>query len=116
VSKPIILYAETDPDLLSEQAEVFRRAGYQVKTAVGRRGMEAALKQERFDVAILGHTLSKDDRHHLPYMIKKVSEDIGVLVLHNSGRHHAVDLAIDSRRGNKAVLEAIASLGELVTA
>ena len=68
------------------------------------------LKREKFDIVILGHTLTRDDRHHLPYMVKKSDEGTLVLVLHASGKHPQVDAAIDSRFGFRAVLELLADL------
>jgi hypothetical protein len=70
--------------------------------------MEAAVKAGEFDIAILGHTLTRDDSHHLPYMLKKGNPAAQVIVLHASGRHPAVDIALDSRHGERALLEAIA--------
>ena len=63
-----------------------------------------------FDLVALGHTLTKDDRHHLPYVVKKESPATRVLVLHASGKHPQVDLAIDSRDGERSVLNAVAAL------
>jgi DNA-binding NtrC family response regulator len=105
-----ILYGEADPKVLSEQITSFQRAGYAVMPAVGRQAIENALMQGKFDLVVLGHTLSKDDRHHLPYMAKKLNSMTRVLVLHASGKHPKVDMAIDSRRGERAVLEAVAQL------
>jgi DNA-binding NtrC family response regulator len=105
-----ILYCENDSNTLSSQAKVFEQAGYTVERTQGRREAEQALRTGSYDVVVLGHTLSRDDRHHLPYMAKKGHDDTQVLVLHASGRHHAVDIAIDSREGDEAVLQAIATL------
>lgn len=105
-----ILYAENDAKVLVEQAKLFERAGYSVEQVEGRKAAEQALSKGAYDAIVLGHTLSKDDRHHLPYMAKKASRQMGVLVLHASGKHHAVDLAIDSREGDKAVLNALESV------
>ena len=65
-----------------------------------------------YDIVVLGHTLNKDDRHHLPYMAKKTNSDTQVLVLHASGKHPAVDIAVDSRYGEKTVLNALESLAQ----
>jgi len=108
--KPKILYGENDAALLTQQAAMLERAGYAVEKAEGRRGVEQALPRERYDLVILGHTLTKSDRHHLPYMAKKANQETRVLVLHASGRHHAVDAAIDSRQGEQAVLQAVEEL------
>jgi len=102
-----ILYAENDAKVLAEQAKVFGQAGYSVEQVEGRGAAEQALRKGAYDAVVLGHTLSKDDRHHLPYMAKKSSAHTAVLVLHASGKHPAVDLAIDSREGEKAVLRAL---------
>ena len=113
-----ILYGESDPEVLAAEAAKFKKAGYPVTLASGRKEIEAALVRETFDLVIFGHTLSRNDRHHLPYMAKKADEATRVLVLHASGRHHAVDKAVDSRDGENVVLDAIAELlaAELVGA
>jgi len=107
-----ILYAENDAKVLAGQSKVFEQAGYAVEHAQGRAAAEQALRKNQYDAVVLGHTLSKDDRHHLPYMAKKANEDTAVLVLHASGKHPAVDFAIDSREGDKAVLNALKSIVE----
>src|SRR5512143_857527 len=105
-----ILCAETNPQVLSTQINLLERAGYAVVPALGRATIEAALGCAAFDLVVLGPTLTKDDRHHLPYMAKKGNPATRVLVLHASGKHPAVDLAIDSRQGEAAVLQAVAEL------
>ena len=107
-----VLYCEADQSLQAAQSKVFEQAGYKVEHARGRATTEQSLRKSTFDIVILGHTLSKDDRHHLAYMAKKLGPAIQVLVLHASGKHPAVDLAIDSRQGDKAVLAALASLSK----
>lgn len=105
-----ILYGENDSGVLASEAAKFEKAGYAVTQATGRKEIEAALVREPFDLVILGHTLTKNDRHHLPYIARKADEATRVLVLHASGHHHAVDKSLDSREGDKAVLEAVAEL------
>ncbi len=110
INKAKILYGENDPEVLASEAAMLNKAGYQVTQAAGRKEIEAALARERFDLVILGHTLTRNDRHHLPYMAKKSDEMTRVLVLHFSGHHHAVDKVLDSRQGERALLAAIAEL------
>jgi|1186.fasta_scaffold220575_2 DNA-binding NtrC family response regulator len=105
-----ILYGENDANVLAAQSKVFEQAGYSVERAQGRAGVQQALRTGSYDVVVLGHTLTKDDRHHLPYMAKKIVRDTQVLVLHASGKHPAVDYAMDSREGDKEVLRALSSL------
>src|SRR5512143_4353322 len=105
-----ILCAETNPQVLSTQINLLERAGYAVVPALGRATIEAALGCAAFDLVVLGHTLTKDDRHHLPYVAKKANPATRVLVLHASGKHPAVDIAVDSRDGERVVLAAVVQL------
>jgi len=87
-----------------------QKAGYEVEQAVGRKGVEEALERASFDLVVLGSTLNKNDRHHLPYMVKKKRAATVVLVLHaDGGRHPQVDASLDSGKSMEAVLEAMAA-------
>ena len=105
-----ILYAESDEKALATQTAEMTKVGHHVTTAVGRRAVQDALKGDAFDLVILGPTVSKEDRHHLPYMVKKAHEGTKVLVMHAGSHHHAVDAAIDSNLSMHRILERIASL------
>jgi DNA-binding NtrC family response regulator len=105
-----ILYGEGDKEVLSSQATLIQNAGHQVEQAVGRKGVQEALRRGSFDLVLLGSTLSKDDRHHLPYMVKKAHAGTRVLVIHASGRHPEVDATIEAGRSIESLLETIAGL------
>lgn len=106
-----ILYGEGDTEVLATQAESITKAGHQVTTVVGRKGVEEALKKDAFDLVMLGPTLTRNDRHHLPYMVKKSHEGTRVLVMHaDGGRHPYVDTATDTGRSIESILETIASM------
>jgi DNA-binding NtrC family response regulator len=105
-----ILYGECDEQIQSIQAAAMKTAGHHVTTAIGRQGVQDALKRDAFDLVILGSTLTKDDRHHLPYMVKKTHEGTRVLVMHAASRHHEVDAAVDANTSMQFVLEKIARL------
>jgi len=78
---------------------------------VGRKGVEEALRRAAFDLVVLGPTLTKNDRHHLPYMVKKAHAGTKVLVMHTDGeRHPAVDANIDTGRSIEVLVAKIASL------
>ena len=110
-SKLNILYGESEEDVLASQAALIQKAGHQVKAVLGRKGVEEALKQGKFDLVILGSSMNKNDRHHLPYMVKKSNEGTRVLVMHADGaRHPQVDGMIDSGRTIEALLETIATM------
>jgi DNA-binding NtrC family response regulator len=106
-----ILYGECDEDVLTAQAALIQKAGHQVQTAIGRKGVQEILRRESFDLVLLGPTLTRDDRHHLPYMVKKAHAGTRVLVMHSDGaRHHEVDANIDTGARIEVLLEKIASL------
>jgi len=106
-----VLYGELNEEVLAAQAESLQKAGYQVHTAVGRAEVLDALKRESFEMVILGATLTRDDRHHLPYMAKKAQAGTRVLVLHTDGsRHPYVDGNIDTGETIEKLLEKIGGL------
>src|SRR5258708_472161 len=103
-----VLYGELNEEVLAAQAESLTKAGYKVQAAAGRAGVMDALKRQSFDLVILGATLTRDDRHHLPYMAKKTHAGTRVLVLHTDGsRHPYVDGSIDTGESIEKLLEKI---------
>jgi DNA-binding NtrC family response regulator len=110
-----ILYCESDETILSAQAAEIAKAGHQVTSALNRQGVLEALRREAllhktFDLVILGGTLSKDDRHHLPYMVRKSHAGSKILVMHAGAHHHEVDAAVDPTLSMPRILEKIAAL------
>jgi DNA-binding NtrC family response regulator len=106
-----ILYGEGDEDVLKTQAAAIEKAGHTVQQAVGRKAVDEALKKSTFDLLVLGATLTRNDRHHLPYMAKKASAEISVLVLHADGtRHPYVDACVDTGASIENVLNRIESM------
>lgn len=106
-----ILYGEGDEDVLKTQAAAIEKAGHIVQQAVGRKAVDEALKKSTFDLLVLGATLTRNDRHHLPYMAKKAGAEISVLVLHADGtRHPYVDACVDTGADVAHVLSRIESM------
>jgi len=96
-SKLRVLYGEGEAEVLAAQAVSLEKAGHSVTQAVGRKAVEQALRGSMFDLVVLGPTLSRNDRHHLPYMVKKASAETSVLVMHTDGsRHPYVDACTDT--------------------
>lgn len=111
MSKTTVLYAESDEQVLSADTALLAKAGYSVETAIGRKGTQEALKQGAFDLVILGATLSRDDRHHLPFMVKKANSATKVAVMHTDGsRHHYVDINTDSGSSMEEMLRKLGSM------
>ena len=116
-AKLTILYGEGDEDVLATQAAAIEKAGHSVQKAVGRKGVDEALKKAKFDLVVLGATLTRNDRHHLPYMAKKASEAPKILVLHADGtRHPYVDGCTDTGASLENVIAKIASMAGAVPA
>jgi len=86
------------------------KVGHHVTTATDRQAVQEALRRDAFDLVILGATVSKEDRHHLPYMVKKAHEGTKVLVMHAGTHHHEVDAAVDPNISMNRILEKIAGL------
>jgi DNA-binding NtrC family response regulator len=106
-----ILYGEGDGDVLATQAATFEKAGHSVQKAEGRKAVDEALKKPTFDLVVLGATLTRNDRHHLPYMVKKASAETSVLVMHADGsRHPYVDACTDTGASIENVLNRIEAM------
>ena len=106
-----ILYGEGEEDVLKAQAVAMEQAGHTVQQAMGRKAVDEALKKSSFDLLVLGATLTRNDRHHLPYMAKKANAEISVLVLHADGtRHPYVDACVDTGADVAHVLSRIESM------
>jgi DNA-binding NtrC family response regulator len=106
-----VLYGEQNEQVLASQAESLQKAGFSVQTAIGRKAIQEELNQGQFDLVILGPTLSRDDRHHLPYMVKKASATARVLVMHTDGsRHPYVDANTDTGDDMEHLIRKIAAL------
>ena len=105
-----ILYGEADDQVQAREAAEMQKAGHHVITAIGRKGVLEALRGDAFDLVVLGSTLSKDDRHHLPYMVKKTHAGTKVLVMHAASRHHEVDAVVEANMSMQFVLEKITKL------
>jgi DNA-binding NtrC family response regulator len=107
-----ILYGEGDEEILKTQSTGMEKAGHIVQTAEGRKNVQDALNKNSFDLVVLGPTLSRNDRHHLPYMVKKANATTSVLVMHADGsRHPYVDACTDTGASLENVLGRIEAMG-----
>ena len=113
MSKPVspvkVLYAELEEEILNAGTADLQKAGFNVQTATGRKSVLEAVNQAKFDLVILGATLSRNDRHHLVYMAKKANQSTKVFVMHTDGsRHPYVDGNTDTGESMEYVLRKIA--------
>jgi DNA-binding NtrC family response regulator len=103
-----ILYGEGDAEVQAAPAAAFEQAGHTVLKAEGRKAVVEALQKGIFDLVVLGPSLSRNDRHHLPYMVKKAQAETPVLVMHADGsRHPYVDACTDTGASIENVLARI---------
>lgn len=110
-SKLRILYGEGDGETLAAQKAVIEKAGHVVQSAEGRKAVVEALAKGSFDLVMLGATLTRNDRHHLPYMVKKANAETSVLVMHADGsRHPYVDACTDTGASLESVLQRVESM------
>jgi DNA-binding NtrC family response regulator len=108
-----VLYGEGDAEVLAAQAVSIQKAGHDVIQAIGRQGVEEELKRGAFDLVVLGPTLTRNDRHHLPYKVKKAHAGTRVLVMHTDGeRHPQVDANIETGRSIDELVAKIAEMHE----
>jgi DNA-binding NtrC family response regulator len=92
-----ILYGEGDEEAQKSASAAFEKAGHSVEKVIGRKAVVDALQKGKFDLVVLGPALSRNDRHHLPYMVKKSQAETAVLVMHADGsRHPYVDACTDT--------------------
>jgi DNA-binding NtrC family response regulator len=106
-----ILYGEGDEETQATTSAAFEKAGHNVEKAIGRKAVVAALDKNKFDLVILGPALSRNDRHHLPYMVKKAHSETAVLVMHADGsRHPYVDACTDTGTSLENVVARIESM------
>ena len=103
-----ILYGEGDAEAQAAPAASFEKAGHTVQQVVGRKAVVEALAKGAFDLEVLGPTLTRNDRHHLPYVVKKAQAGTAVLVMHADGsRHPYVDACTDTGASTENVLARI---------
>jgi DNA-binding NtrC family response regulator len=103
-----ILYGEGEVEAQAAPAAAFEKAGHTVAKAVGRKAVVEALSKGAFDLVVLGPSLTRNDRHHLPYMAKKAQPTAPVLVMHADGsRHPYVDACTDTGASLENVLARI---------
>jgi len=108
VTKLRILYGEGEAEAQVAPAAAFEKAGHSVQNALGRKAVVDALQKGTFDLVVLGASLTRNDRHHLPYMVKKAQAETAVLVMHADGsRHPYVDACTDTGASMENVLARI---------
>ena len=110
-SSSLLLCSRMQDSAAAMQGAVFREAGYSVRLAANGE-IQKRIENGGFNILVLNHSLSFDDRKQLARKAKLHKPESGVLVLHHSGSldNPYVDLAVDSRSGAKSMLRAVQRL------
>lgn len=84
----LVLCTGADPDVMKARQEVLIRAGHRVMTAMNEKELSAACKKYKFDVVVIGQTLSKNMKQRVVDLIREHCPDIKILELYpiTSGR------------------------------
>jgi DNA-binding NtrC family response regulator len=104
-----ILSLHLDSPVRVSREELLKHAGYSITSVSNPAEAEVALSQRKFYLLLLGHDVSKAERHRLAAAAKATQPHIRVLVLHASGNGPGsfADGAIDSRDSVEAVMSRI---------
>lgn len=84
----LVLCTGKDPSLLRTRKLILERAGHTVITATDRRAVTAACNQHKFDVAVLGQSVSSESKRVIRNLIRQLCPSTKILELYqaNSGR------------------------------
>jgi DNA-binding response OmpR family regulator len=104
-----VLLVGHEPSIRDTYALIFHKAGY-IAHAIGPEDLEPTLKGTVFAMAVMDHTLSKEERTAAVQAVRKLTPRARTVALHCSGRDSGADVVMDSRDGADAILEALAEL------
>jgi CheY-like chemotaxis protein len=78
----LILCTGVDPEAMQVRRQFLERAGHQTVTAMNEKELSAACNAQRFDVVILGQTLSPKMKQHVVDLIRQYCPDTKILELY----------------------------------
>ena len=97
-----MLLVSHEPALRDSYSFVFQTAGYVVH-AVPVEALPITIKATSFDVLVMDHTLSEQERKAGVYIAHQLVPKLSTVVLHASGGDCGADLTIDSREGIEVI-------------
>lgn len=77
-----VLCTGADPEVMRDRQLFLEKAGHRVVTATNEKELSAACKEHRFDVVIVGQTLSAQMKQHVGSLIRKHCPDAKILELY----------------------------------
>lgn len=105
-----VLVVSAEGSIRQTRVLLLEQAGHTPQVAESCARAKEALQLSQFDLVILDHTLSKDDRIHFIQSMHKTGSITRVLLLHKSAADCGADLHLDSREGPDALIAAIDSI------
>jgi|SRR5579862_3249995 hypothetical protein len=84
----LVLCTGADPDVMKARQEFLTRAGHRVMSAMNEKELSAACKKYKFDVVVIGQSLSKNMKRHVVDLVREHCPDIRILEIYptTSGR------------------------------
>lgn len=105
-----VLVVSAELSIRQTRVLLLEEAGHTPQVAESCAGAKEALQLAKFDLVILDHTFSKDDRIDFIQSMRKMRSITRVLLLHKSAADCGADLHLDSREGPDALIAALDSI------
>ena len=77
-----VLCTGADPEVMRDRQLFLEKAGHRVVSAINERELSAACKEHRFDVVIVGQTLSAKMKQYVSGLIRKHCPNTKILELY----------------------------------
>jgi DNA-binding response OmpR family regulator len=104
-----LLVVGNEPSLRDTYALLFHRDSY-IAHAVALQDLSSTLRGGAFDVVVLDHTLSQEERKTGVHTIRVLMPQSLTVALHSRAQDCGADLVMDSREGPEAILQAVTEL------
>lgn len=105
-----VLVVSAEGSIRQTRVLLLEEAGHSPQVAESCARAKEALQLAKFDLVILDHTLSKNDRIDFIQSMRKMGSITRILLLHKSAADCGADLHLDSREGPGALISAINSM------
>lgn len=105
-----VLVVSAELSIRQTRVLLLEEAGHTPQVAESCAQAQEVLQLAKFDLVMLDHTLSKDDRIDFIQSMRKMGSITRVLLLHKSAADCGADLHLDSREGPDALIAAIDSI------
>ena len=104
-----VLIVGHEPSLRETYALIFHSEGY-FAHAIALQDLGSTLKCTAFDVVVMDHTLSAEERKTGVQIVNSLMPRSRTVALHSSAKDCGADLAMDSREGAEAILQGVTEL------